>query len=78
MGVANVATKPNRQQACPKLRLDRPVDGPGDGEIAMAVRCLDQLRNRLPGRLERGVQVPARDRFRRSGRMGNSRRRSAC
>ena len=40
--------------------LDRPVDRPRDGEIALAVGRLDQLGDDLAGGLEGGVQVPAR------------------
>jgi hypothetical protein len=62
MRVADVAAEPDRQQAAAQLGLDWPVDGAGDGEVALAVGCLDQLRDDLSGGLERGAgsngQVP--------------------
>ena len=42
------------------LGLDRPLDGPRHGEIALAIGRLDDLRDHLPVSLEGGVHVPAR------------------
>ena len=60
MGVADVAAEADRQQPARQIRLDRPIDGPGDGEIAVPVGRFDQLGDDLARGLECGVQVPAR------------------
>ena len=50
-----IASRPRAE-----LGLDRPLDRPRDGEIALAVGGLDQLGDDLAGGLEGGVQVPPR------------------
>src|SRR5205085_7660379 len=57
----HVAAEPDRKQrVIAKVRADWALDRPADREEALTVRGLDQLADRLPRRLECGMQVPAR------------------